>query len=203
MRAKHLFGLFAVLEALLLPCAAHAQCSDFYCETFAVYNPGSRAITGYSHYDDYGISWGWWLEVQSYVSDPTGYNNPVGQSWGYDYVEVDFCYTPTMNGGYTAWGYNYYDLEVWWVYDGDSYSPGVYVSGPPGQQITSCPSPSWVARARRSSPRKSTSGCPVRRRSCAPCAPSRSCRGCRCRPAPTTGPTCCRCSSSSTSARST
>ena len=142
MRTKYLFVLFAV-PALLLPCAAHAQCSDFYCETFAVYNPGSGTITGYSLYDDYGISWGWWLEVQSYVSDPTEYYNPVGQSWGYDYVEVDFSYTPTMNGGYTAWGYNYYNEEVWWPYDGASFYD-VYVGGPAGQQITGCPSPSWV-----------------------------------------------------------
>ena len=79
--------------------------------------------------------------MYSYVSDPNGYYSPVGQSWGYDSVEVDFTYTPTMNGSYTAWGYNYYDLEGWWPYDGAS-SSDVYVSGA-GQQM-SCPSPSWV-----------------------------------------------------------
>ena len=58
MRTKYLFALFPVMAALLLPGTAHAQCSDFYCETFAVYNPGLGTITGYSLYDDYGIGAG-------------------------------------------------------------------------------------------------------------------------------------------------
>jgi len=140
MRKNFFFALSAVVAALFLPCAAHAQCENFNCESWGVYNPNTNTISGYSLYSDYEYTQGWYLEVDSYVSDPNGNYYWVGSDDENDEVEVDFSYVPGMEGVYTILGYSYYNVEGSWAYDGASYY-GVGVEYP---VITSCTAPSWV-----------------------------------------------------------
>jgi hypothetical protein len=133
MRTRYLFAFFAVVAALLLPCAAHAQCAQFYCESFGMYDPGSNLIFGYSLYTadtDWAQLW-----VQSYVTDPSGNPTSVGSSMGYFEAYVSFNYDPGPSGIYGVWGYSSYQIEGWWEYDGAS-EYDVYV--PPPVVINSC-----------------------------------------------------------------
>jgi hypothetical protein len=144
MRTKNLFAFLPAAAALLLPCAAHAQCADFYCESFGTYDPGSNTVSGYSLYSDYGE--GWTLYVSSYISDPTGNNTWIGESTGFDYVELDFSYNAVGPGGYNITAYNYYNVEEAWAYDGES-DYGVDDNGPPEPPpatLTSCSPPTWI-----------------------------------------------------------
>jgi hypothetical protein len=140
MRTRYLFAFFAVVAALLLPCAAHAQCAQFYCESFGTYDPGSNLIFGYSMYTA-DTDWAQ-LSVDSYVNDPSGNYTPVGSSMGYFEAYVSFYYDPGPSGIYGVWGSNSYQIEGWWEYDGASeYDVGVT----PPVAITSCPAPSLGA----------------------------------------------------------
>jgi len=144
MRIKYLLAFLPAVAALLLPCAAHAQCADFYCESFGTYDPGSNTVSGYSLYSDYGE--GWTLYVSSYISDPTGNNTWIGESTGFDYVELDFSYNAFGPGGYNITAYNYYNVEGAWAYDGES-DYGVDDNGPPEPPpatLTSCSPPTWI-----------------------------------------------------------
>jgi len=120
MRTRYLLALSAVAAALLLPCPAQAQCYVNYCETFAVYDPGSNAITGYASYSDYTGTYN--LAVYAYLFDPDGNSYYLGGSQSEFSAEVDFSYEPTVGGTWEVMSYNDFELEEGWTFDGNSYA---------------------------------------------------------------------------------
>ena len=120
MRTRYLLALSAVAAALLLPCPAQAQCYVNYCETFAVYDPGSNAITGYASYSDYTGTYN--LAVYAYLFDPDGNSYYLGGSQSEFSAEVDFSYEPTVGGTWEVMSYNDFELEEGWTFDGNSAS---------------------------------------------------------------------------------
>jgi len=112
MRTRHLFAFFAVAVALLLPYAAHAQCSPGTCVSFGVYNPISNTIAGYSTYE-YNPDPGCYIPnvtVTSNLSTPGG-NVYLGTDTQPVEAGVPVSYTPVAAGTYTITASNYYQIQ--------------------------------------------------------------------------------------------
>lgn len=140
------------MSVLFLPGVAQAQCQG-YCESWAVYDPGSNTIGGYSLYEYSGydpIEGPYEVYVESYIWDPDYNYTYLGSAVGYESVEFDFSYTPQMTGNYMIAGYNAYAVyEGEWSDDSNS-SCSVYASPPPPQDPTPSitgisPNPPWQA----------------------------------------------------------
>jgi hypothetical protein len=114
-----------------------STCYEFACDSYAVYDPVSNEISGYSRTVDYWWE-GWYLFAESLLGDPNGGTADDVYAGGYSDAEADVSYVPGPSGGYEVHGVHSYGLEDNIAYDGDSYydvwvAPPPVVSSPTGQ----------------------------------------------------------------------
>lgn len=116
MKPKHLAALFIVLTALLLPAVARAGVcwynSDYWCESYVVYDSNSNSVYGYS------LTWDWnygnYVSVEASFYDPTVWDLFDAEQSDYTEADVSFSINTVITG--------YYEIEAeHWVYGENCY----------------------------------------------------------------------------------
>jgi hypothetical protein len=106
MRLRHSTILFAVLAAAFLPRMARAQdyeyCSNYVCESYAVYDPSSSEISGYARTVDYGDFGETALKAAATLTDSNG--NTVADDTDVSFGEADAYVWCTVGTSYGQYG---------------------------------------------------------------------------------------------------
>jgi hypothetical protein len=156
MRLRHSIILFAVLAAAFLPRMARAQdveyCSNYVCESDAVYDPNSGEISGYARTVDYGEFGETGLRADATLGDSNG--NTVAYDTDMSFGEADAYVWWAVGEAYGQYGIrgdHYYIIEDDYLEGGDFLQStywSVDASGPPANitNITWSPADSaWQA----------------------------------------------------------